>query len=110
MLERLLCKENFRQVAGAAIIVVLAALWGLFSSGILSSGKIVKGVVLSAGPYSTSGVCGATQQIASVRLSDGRVVQALVLQDDHIQPGTPVTLREESLSCNPTAYEIVDHN
>lgn len=107
MLEKLRSIGSVWQIAIIILVVVLAASWTLLSSGFLSSGRMENGVLLSTGPVSASGVCGGTQQIASVRLSTGRVVHALVVQGGPITPGTVVVLHEQSLACNLTGYEIV---
>ena len=110
MFESLRYRWTSKQVAVAAIVTLLLVLFAvLFSiqAGALSSGRVTRGVVLSAGAISVAGVCGGTREVASVQLSKGRVVEALVISVGPLQPGTPVTLRQQSSSCNPTAYEIV---
>jgi hypothetical protein len=105
--EELRYGGGFKQIVAGVLIFALAAYWAFASSGVFSSGQTAKGVVLSAGPVTVAKVCGANQQVASVQLSKGRVVQALVPSSRQLQPGTLVTVRQQSFTCNPTHYEIV---
>ncbi|SRR5579885_324846 len=107
MFEDLRDGDGLKVVAAAVVLFGLAGYWAFASSGGFSTGKASKGVVLSAGPVTVAKVCGAVQQVASVQLSKGDVVQALVSSSRPIQPGTLVTVRQQSFTCNPTHYEIV---
>lgn len=107
MFDGLRYSDGLKRVGAAVVIFALAAYWAFASSGAFSSGQTAKGVVLSAGPVAVAKVCGAIQQVASVRLSKGRVVQALVASSRPLQPGTLVSVRQRSLTCNPAHYEIV---
>ncbi|MGH9440397.1 MAG: hypothetical protein ACRD22_21680 [Terriglobia bacterium] len=106
MFEQLRYGGGLKGVAAAVVICALAAFWAFASSGIFSSGKVTKGVVLSVAPVVFSKVCGVTQRVASVQLAKGRVVQGLVVSSGSFQPGTPVTVRQQSYACNPTHYEV----
>ena len=106
MFEQLRYDGSLKGVAAAVVICVLAAFWAFASTGVFSSGQVTKGVVLSVSPAAPSKVCGVTRLVASVQLAKGRVVQGLVLSGRSFQPGTPVTVRQQTGLCNPTFYEI----
>ena len=109
MFEELRYNGGFKAVSAAVVLFALAAYLAFVSSGGLSTGQSFQGVVITEGSVVVAKVCGATQEVASVRLSKGGVVQALVASGGPLQPGAPVTVRQESFSCNPTHYEIVSH-
>ena len=99
--------DGLKSGAVAILTIVAAAFWALHSSGIFFSGQSARAVVLSSGPVNVGRACGATEQVAAVRLPDGGIVEALVPSSRPLQPGTLVTVRHQSYTCNPASYEIV---
>jgi hypothetical protein len=88
MLRELKYIDALKSGAIAILVIVAAAFWALHSSGVFSSGQSARAIVLSSGPANVGRVCGATEQVAGVRLLDGRIVEALVPSSRALQPGT----------------------
>jgi ribosomal protein S12 len=68
---------------------------------------MARGVVVATGAVSVAKTCGATGQVASVRLSDGIVVYAFADAVGPLRPGTQVSLQKQWSRCAPVAYEVV---
>jgi hypothetical protein len=107
MFEQLRYEGGLKGVAAAVVICVLAAFWAFASTGVFSSGQVTKGVVISVSPAAPSKVCGVTRLVVLVQLTKERMVQGLVVSGGSLQPGTPVTVRQQTGLCNPTSYEVV---
>lgn len=67
----------------------------------------VKGIVLSSGPLPELGFCPDPNQIASVQLTNGRIIHARVASAQTLQSGTSVWVRQWRTSCNSDGYEVV---
>ena len=86
--------------AGFALFIVLP-------TGQPLSAAEVQGIVVSAGPLPELGFCPDPNQIASVRLANGRIVPAHVASAQTLQPGTSVLVRQWRTACNSDGYEVV---
>ena len=97
-----------KEAKGIALAVALLAIIAVFAWWrALSSGAMVKGVVVSTGAVSVGRACGATRQLASVQLSDGSVTYAFVDSGGPLAPGTRVSLQRQGLPCDGVMYEVV---
>ena len=94
-------------IAGLCAVVVIAMLLGEAANMWFSSEQVAHGVVVSVGSVGLAGACGGTHAVASVRLSNGRVINAVVVAGGPVSQGAQVTVRQHSFLCNPAAYEVV---
>ncbi len=107
MFESLRYRWPSREVKGVALAAALLTAFALFELWrTFSSGAIVQGVVVSTGATSIGRACGGTRQVASVELSDGRIVYASADLYGPLRPGTPVSLQKQLSTCAAT-YEVV---
>ena len=93
--------------AGAVVacLVIVGGFVLLNWSG--SAPQSLSGVVETVGPVSVSRVHGASQEAASVRLSNGALVTAYVVSGGPISPGDPVRVLEQSRLVGWPSYEVV---
>jgi hypothetical protein len=103
-------KRNTIVIAVSFVVVFAAfALWVRpFGAQSLPPGGVV-GVVISAGPMPNLGQCPeqGPNQMAAVRLANGRVIHALVPSAQTLQPGVVVHVRQWQTVCNRDGYEVV---
>ena len=106
--ESLRYRVTSKELAGIAVAAVILSAFAAFETWrIVLSPAIVRGTVVSTGPVSFSGACGATREVATVQLSDGRVVYALVDSSPEVSPGVQVSLQKQGFACGPVYYEVI---
>ena len=91
---------------GLAVLsaIVLAAVFAP-SDGV-GLGESLEGVVVSFGPVSVTRACGATSEVAVVKLASGRLIQAAVVPNRPLAVGAQVAVHKQLAVCNPTSYEV----
>lgn len=106
--ESLRYRWTLKELKAIALVAALVAALASFALWrILSSGAVANGVVVSTGAVSVGKACGATLQIASVQLSDGRVISASVDFGGPLRPGTQVSVQKQSSVCAAAGYQVV---
>jgi len=98
------------QIIGGVVVLLMFAGFVLFivvPTGQPLAAAEVKGIVVSAGPLPELGFCPDPNQIASVRLANGRIIHAHVATAQTLQPGTSVWVRQWRTACNSDGYEVV---
>lgn len=71
--------------------------------------QVDQGVVISAGPIEGGDNCQITSQAATVRLRNGRVINAEVESAIALQPGSVVQVHWRVSSCG-SGYQVVPRN
>jgi hypothetical protein len=100
-----LAEPRFRFIGPLLVAVVVFGLILFF----LFSGSMhaIDGVVQTSGAINRGKYGGGTQEIASVRLSDGRRVLASVASGGPLAPGDRVRLMEQRQTIGAPAFVIV---
>ena len=96
-----------RNVAGLLAVVFAVAVFLLFRWS-TSSSTSMTGIVESSGTISVARIKGGTREAASVRLADGRIVEAYVVSGGPLSKGDAVYLVEQRRVLGGPVYQVVE--
>jgi hypothetical protein len=108
MIDRLVARYGARNIAGAVFTAVICiVLIVLQSCQSASPGTEINGTVMSSGAISLAEVHGGTREYASLQLTDGRRVGALVLHGGPFKPGVEVVVLERKRLWGDSEFEVI---